>query len=166
MFVLLTTVEEKMEPLMLVRIAAVVLGIGTLFVVIGLATDYWWSFFNANLGLWRVCSGVCGSFPVVTGTLSATRAFAVLSFLAGVAATVVAVLWAVGISITEKKMLRLMAVAAGFASAGLGLLAVIIFAADVGGNFGWSFALMIVGSIANGIGGGLLIVPLRGVAAV
>ncbi|XP_021360855.1 lens fiber membrane intrinsic protein-like isoform X2 [Mizuhopecten yessoensis] len=76
---------------------------GFVFHLIGLATPYWSSLTVAegtifesdyHSGLWRGCVGsVCGSISNPASWFEAAQAFAILGFLAGIAAIVLTVLY-------------------------------------------------------------------------
>ncbi|KAL5015524.1 hypothetical protein ScPMuIL_009794 [Solemya velum] len=161
-----------MDTLLFVRIAAVVLGISLLLILVGLATDNWieTNVQDTHAGLWKVCSkSHCAKLhPMfITSALEATRAMVILSMLCSIVATVLCILWAIGLSFTEGKIIRMVAMATAFAAAAFGLLGIIIYAADMGPglDLSWSFALTIVGSLGCGAAGGLLVPALSQTAA-
>ncbi|KAL5015526.1 hypothetical protein ScPMuIL_009796 [Solemya velum] len=164
-----------MDTLMFVRIAAVVLGISLLFIVIGLATDHWLEYsqgrYSIYSGLWQMCPGdTCITMPsiVITSELKATRAMVILSMLCSIVATVVCILWAIGLSFTEGKTIRMVPIATAFAGAAFGLVGIVIYATQEYGDtleLAWSFFLTIVGSLGCGAAGGLLVPALSQTAA-
>ncbi|XP_060066344.1 uncharacterized protein LOC132546636 isoform X1 [Ylistrum balloti] len=137
---------------------------GILFHLIGLATPYWTSQtitlgsldFSYNSGLWRGCSaGRCGSITSSPSWMEATQAFAILGFLAGLAAIVLAVLY-VFLEQLRKDIIYIIASLGNLVAAGCIFLAVVIFGSKITTGLSWSFGLSIVGMIFHGVAGVLM----------
>ncbi|XP_033727180.1 lens fiber membrane intrinsic protein-like isoform X2 [Pecten maximus] len=138
---------------------------GFLFHLVGLATPYWTSItiaggtifeVDVHTGLWRGCSGnVCGTVSNPASWLEAAQAFAILGFLAGLAAIVLAILY-VFVEQLRKDIFYIVAAVGNLAAAGCIFLAVVIFGSKITNGLSWSFGLSIVGMIFHGVAGVLM----------
>ncbi|XP_021360854.1 uncharacterized protein LOC110455197 isoform X1 [Mizuhopecten yessoensis] len=86
---------------LLLKIALGISCVGWFFHLLGFATPYWstahyFSFFgiDVHFGLWYYCTGGdCENYGKVQSWFEAAQAFAILGFLAGIAAIVLTVLY-------------------------------------------------------------------------
>ncbi|KAK3106459.1 hypothetical protein FSP39_020460 [Pinctada imbricata] len=161
------------ESHILSKVALACLPIGCLFVIIGTATDNWYSYTLDSLGvsqsyssgLWKVCfesicasidEGVAGLRVTVPAYMQATRVFAILSILLAAGGTTVMVL---AIIRNEYKPLQIFAIVAPACAALCAFIAVAVYGGEYESNIpavakqliklSWSFALTVVGGFID-----------------
>uniref|UniRef100_A0A194AND6 Uncharacterized protein n=1 Tax=Pinctada fucata TaxID=50426 RepID=A0A194AND6_PINFU len=147
------------ESPLLSKVALFVLPVGCLFVIIGTATNSWYSYSlgisqSTTSGLWKGCvDSTCVSFNgEIPDYLKATRAFAILSILIAVGGTAIIV---VAILKNESKPLQILAIVLPAVSAVCAFIAVGVYGVEYESQIpdsakdiiklSWSFALTAVG---------------------
>ncbi|XP_033727179.1 lens fiber membrane intrinsic protein-like isoform X1 [Pecten maximus] len=148
---------------LLLKIAIGIACVGWFLHLLGFATPYWstakyFSIFGIDIhfGLWYYCAGKeCDGYGKVQSWLEAAQAFAILGFLAGLAAIVLAILY-VFVEQLRKDIFYIVAAVGNLAAAGCIFLAVVIFGSKITNGLSWSFGLSIVGMIFHGVAGVLM----------
>ncbi|XP_053408694.1 uncharacterized protein LOC123559413 [Mercenaria mercenaria] len=159
-----------------VLVAILLLIVGGLIHIVGLATPYWHSVTITNSviqnkpyghqGLWAICSSRgtdvvdCNSHGDTKSVLIATRALEVLALLFGAACIIITGLWFFLHIERYRLILMISCLGTGFIAGLFGFIGIIIYAADVNSNsritdvtsvyvqtLDWSFALCVVSSI-------------------
>ncbi|CAL1545266.1 unnamed protein product [Lymnaea stagnalis] len=150
-------------------VAVVLIAVGTLLHVIGLATPEWSAIRTLRsfyVGLWKACVPLgCGEYNGhAADNIKSCEAFAILGMLASfVGLTMAAIDFTLPLlGKGGVKTLSLFSLAACLASLACILIAIIVWGADVhqpmrsfGYEIGFSFILSIVGGVLIAVGGGL-----------
>ncbi|XP_060066351.1 uncharacterized protein LOC132546636 isoform X2 [Ylistrum balloti] len=158
----MSLVESFNRAPLLLKIALGIAFIGWFFHLLGFATPYWSTaqYFSiigidVHFGLWFYCARGCEGYSHVQSWMEATQAFAILGFLAGLAAIVLAVLY-VFLEQLRKDIIYIIASLGNLVAAGCIFLAVVIFGSKITTGLSWSFGLSIVGMIFHGVAGVLM----------
>ncbi|RUS90382.1 hypothetical protein EGW08_001877 [Elysia chlorotica] len=150
-------------------IAALITGsICCLLDLVGMATTGWVTNKIFDVGLFSLCADSCQSYSA-TGAIAAAKAFAVIGWLCAVSAIIDALIYFCKYAKNDEpnRLLPLISAILFFVSGISSFLAVISFAAkgraeaeDAVGpaDFGYSFALTIIGALLALASGGLTIV--------
>ncbi|XP_060567622.1 uncharacterized protein LOC132726298 [Ruditapes philippinarum] len=159
-----------------VLVAIILLIVGGLIHIVGIATPYWHSISITNNvvrdkpyghhGLWAVCTTRgqdvidCNSHSDTKSEVVATRALEVLALLFGAMCIIITGLWFFLRLERHRLILMISSLGSGFISALFGFIGIIIYAADVNSNsrvtdvtsvynqnLDWSFAMCVISSI-------------------
>ncbi|ESO82978.1 hypothetical protein LOTGIDRAFT_169803 [Lottia gigantea] len=158
-----------------VKVGLVVTIVALIVQIIGYSTDFWESYdrplalykYSYNQGLWRLCTSTnytegCMDIPQSASTieLKTTRAFETLAFIFGFASIVLQLL---SIFVKQKKIITILINGSSFCAGLLVFIGIIVFATDkpTGYEYGYSFALTIVGGVLYVLAGLILIVDVQ-----
>ncbi|XP_069476455.1 lens fiber membrane intrinsic protein-like [Ambystoma mexicanum] len=132
--------------------------------VISLATAFWVTARNFNLGLWRICIGnICANLGS-TAEIDSTRAFSIISFLLLLVAIVIQIreIWFRAVSGADKQKLTAIL---GFCAGASACIAMSVFTASArpsgGAMFSWSFALGWVSTVLSMVAGAVAFVAIK-----
>ncbi|KAL4228941.1 hypothetical protein ACF0H5_011981 [Mactra antiquata] len=174
-----------------VLISLLLLVLGGLLHIVGLATPYWHSVSRTNAlvrddvfahhGLWAACSSEimdivdCSSHSDVEGYIVGVRALEVLALLCGAICIIVTGIWFF-LQITKHRLLMMIsALGSGFVAGLFGLVGIIVYAAEINSRdresiipgevynytLDWSFALCTLSSCLVVIATGLIALGTR-----
>ncbi|KAK6181389.1 hypothetical protein SNE40_009247 [Patella caerulea] len=157
----------------LIKVSFVVSLVALIIHIIGYSTNYWVEYesplylYKYHQGLWRQCTGsndshACMDIPASGSTveLKTTRAFETMGFLVGIASSFLMILAHFA---RQKRIIRVLGTATAFGAGVLVFVGVIVFATDrpTAYEYGYSFALSIVGGILYVVTGMILSVDMQ-----